>query len=151
MEIPGVLLHLSHLAHRAPALASAAGLGLAGLAGVRAAQCFRVSGWEAKLEGASAMALAASSVASSFHGALAHQVAHGAHGVHGVLELGLGAHQTIEAIEHKAGWKQIADGALGVVKGAATLTSLVFPGLETASSLVELGALVGRVGLEASH
>jgi hypothetical protein len=151
VELPHVLIHVSHLDHHSPGLAAAANLGVSGLAGLRAVQCFQIPGVAAKMEGAAALSLAVASVAAALPGGVAHSVSHGATGAHGLLELGLGTHQLVDALHHREHWKQVADGALGAIKGAAALTPLFAPGLETASHLVELGALLGRLGLNVSH
>jgi hypothetical protein len=150
VELPHVLLELSHLDHHSPRLAAGANIGIAGLALVRAAQCFQIPGWGAKLEGASAVALAAAGVASALPGGLAHTLGHGAQAGHGLLELGLGSYQAADGLKGQHGWRQVADGALGMVKGAAALMPMFAPGLEHASHLVELGALLGRIGLKAT-
>ena len=152
VELPHLLLEMSHIEHHAPELGAAAHVGVAGLAIFRAAQSFQVPGWAAKLEGVGAAAIAASSIAAAVPGGLSHAISHGAAGVHGLIELGLGAHQAVDAVteEHGGGWKQFADGTLGVVKGLSTLTPLVLPGLETPAHLVELGATIARIGLKAS-
>jgi hypothetical protein len=68
-----------------------------------------------------------------------------------LIEIGLGARQAVGAlVQEEGGWRQVADGTLGVFKGAAALTPLFVPGLEKASHLVELGALLGRIGLKAT-
>lgn len=149
VEVPHLFLDMIHLHDTAPAVADVAHAALAGLATVRAVQCFRLPGWEAKLEGISATALAVSGAASLIPGGLGHTVAEGAHVGHGVLEFGLGANETWEALsQDEKDWRSLANGALGMVKGLAVLTPMVAPALEHVSHLVELGALVGRAGLE---
>lgn len=152
VELPHLLLEMSHIDHHAPELGAAAHVGVAGLAILRSAQSFQVPGWEAKLEGVGAAAIATASIAAAVPGGLSHAIGHGAAGVHGLIELGLGASQAVDAVteEHGGGWKQFADGSLGVVKGLSTLTPLLLPGLQAHAHLVELGATIARIGLKAS-
>lgn len=151
VEAPHILLELTHLEDHSPSLSAAAHLSVAGLAAVRATQCFRQVGWEAKLEATSAVALAAAGIATALPGGLAHELGHGAYGIHGLIELGLGVHDTIDAVQHDRGWKAVVGGSLGALKGIATVAPLVLPQLHTAGHIVELGALLGRISLGVKH
>lgn len=150
VELPHVLLEMfPPKSHLVESVGTAA---VSGLAVVRAAQLFRLPGWEAKMEGASAVALAAAGVASMVPGGLSHGIGHTATLGHGVIETTLGAHQLREAIrDPHTGWSQVADGVLGMAKGLAVLTPMVIPGLEHVCHAVELGALIGRAGLKLAH
>lgn len=153
VELPHLMVEASHLQHHAPSVGTVANVGVAGLAVVRAVQSFQVPGWSAKLEGVGAAAIAAASIAAIAPGGIAHAIGHGASVTHGLIELGLGARQAVDAVvekHHGGGWKQFADGSLGVLKGLSTLAPMMVPGLETPAHLVELGATFARIGLKAT-
>lgn len=151
VEAPHLLLELSGLEDSHKGLAGGLNIGIAGLAALRAGQCLSQPSLEAKLEGVSAAALALSSMATLFPGAVAANVGTAAHGAHGLLEAGLGVHETIEAVSEKEGWRHVASGLLGVAHGSVATLSTFFPALETAGNIVGLAALVGRVSLGVKH
>lgn len=149
VEAPHLLMEMVHLHDHAPLAADLVHVGVAGLASIRAVQCFRQKGLEAKLEGISAGALAVASSASFLPGGFGHALGEGAHVGHGLLELGLGGYETLQALrEEDKDWKEIAHGALGAIKGLAILTPKAAPGLEQVSHFVEFGALAGRAVLQ---
>lgn len=144
IETPEILLGLSGLQESNPSLGNGLRMGVGGLALLRALQVFEAEeGLHGKLEGFSALGLAAAGGASVVHGPGAEVFGRSGEVVHGLCEMALGLSGIHQALhdETKGITPQLALGLLTFTKGASTFLPMVLPSAGTAVAIAQLGIL----------
>lgn len=152
VEIPQAVLDLSNLSSTSPILGGVAQTGISALAFKRAAQGLSGSSFEARMEGASSLALGIAGTLSLFPGQIATTTSQAFMGVQGALEMSLGVRELHEEFfnKEKPAWKEVATGALDTVKGATSLLPLIVPSTANAVNAFQITALVSKALLESS-
>ncbi len=152
VEIPQAVLDMSSLNSTSPVLGGIAQAGISALAFKRAAQGFSGKSIEAKMEGASSLALGIAGTLSLFPGQVATTASQAFMGVQGALELSLGVRELREEFvnKDKPAWKEVATGTLDTVKGAASFLPLFAPSTANAVNALQITALVSKALLESS-
>lgn len=152
MEIPQALLDISNMSKTAPVAGGLAQAGISLLAFKRASQGLSGKSLEAKMEGASSLALGLAGTISMLPGQLATDAAKTLMGAQGLLELSLGIRELHEEFFNKPApaWKEVATGSLDTIKGATSLLPFFFPQTTNAVNAVQIGALLSKAILEQS-